>query len=179
MSTKKDEERVDVDLGIGKISFSGIFQGIGGLIDLVSRLEDEGKGATGHTREFTSPSGRVRAVYGLSIGKGMGGSATIEPFGNVRETAKGPVVKEEREPLVDIFDEKDHVLVIMELPGVEQDEISTKIEGGTLTLSASGAERKYRKAVSLPQDIDVKSLQSSYRNGILELRFSKNRRATV
>jgi HSP20 family protein len=179
MSTKKDEERGDVDLGIGKISFSGIFQGIGGLIDLVSRLEEEGKGATSREREFTSPSGRVRAVYGLSVGKGLGGSATIEPFGNVRETPKGPVVKEEREPLVDIFDEKDHVLVIMELPGVEQEEINTRIEGRTLTLSATGAERKYRKDVNLPQDVDVESLQSSYKNGILELRFSKKRRATV
>ncbi|HEY1348234.1 MAG TPA: archaeal heat shock protein Hsp20 [Ktedonobacteraceae bacterium] len=177
MATKKDEERVDVDLGIGKISFSGIFQGIGGLIDLVSRLEEEGKETASREREFTSPSGRVRAVYGLSVKRGIGGSATIEPFGNVRETPKGPVVKEEREPLVDIFDEKDHVLVIIELPGVEQEEINTRIEGGTLILSAAGGERKYRKDVNLPEDIDVQSLQSSYKNGILELRFNKRRAA--
>ncbi len=73
MATKKDEEKVDVDFGVGKISFSGLFQGIGGLIDLVSQIDEE-KGEVRREREFTSPSGRVKAVYGLSVKTGLGGS---------------------------------------------------------------------------------------------------------
>ena len=179
MPTKKDEEKTDIDFGVGKISFSSIFQGIGGIIDLVSKLEEEGKGETRREREFTSPSGRVKAVYGLSVKTGVGGSPTIESFGNVRETSRGPVVEEEREPLIDIFNEKDHVLVIAELPGVEQEQIHTKIEGEILTLSTTGGERKYRKDVALPKDVDVNSLQSTYKNGILEIKFSKKRQAVV
>jgi len=179
MPTKKDEEKVDIDLGIGKISFSGLFQGIGGIIDLVSALEKEGKEGTSREREFTSPSGRVKAVYGLSVKTGLSGSPTIESFGNVRETSSGPVIEEEREPLIDIFDENDHVLVIAELPGVEQEQIHTDIEGDILTLSATGRERKYRKDVTLPKDIDVASLHSTYKNGILELKFSKKRQAVI
>ncbi len=81
--------------------------------------------------------------------------------------------------MIDIFNEKDHVLVIAELPGVEQEQIHTQIEGEILTLSATGGERKYRKDVALPKDVDVDSLQSTYKNGILEIKFNKKRQAVV
>src|SRR5579859_5302121 len=115
---KKDEEKVVVDFGIGKFSFGDLFQGIGSIIDLVSTMEEEGNSEVNREKEFTSPSGRVKAVYGLSVKTGLGGKPTVESFGNVRKTSKGAVVEEERQPLVDIFDEKDHVLIIIELPGV-------------------------------------------------------------
>ncbi len=170
---KKDEEEVEVDFGLGTISFGGLFQGIGSLIDSVSKMEEEGKGEVNREGEFTSPSGRVKAVYGFSVKTGLGGKPTVEPFGNVRRTPRGPVVEEEREPLVDVFDEKDHVLVIIELPGVAEEQISTKVNGDILTLSAADGGRKYYKEVVLPKDVDAGTLTSSYKNGVLELRMSK------
>jgi HSP20 family molecular chaperone IbpA len=171
--TKKDEHDLEIDLGTGKISFGGLFQGIGNLIDLVSRLEEEGREEVQREREFTSPSGKVKAVYGLSVRTSLGGKSTVESFGNVRKTAKGPVIEEERQPLVDIFDEEDHVLVIVELPGVEEEQISTKVDGDILTLSAANGERKYYKEVVLPPDVDINSLKSKYKNGVLEIRIGK------
>lgn len=171
--TKKDEQDMEIDLGMGKISFGGLFQGIGNLIDLVSRLEEEGQEEAQREGEFTSPSGKVKAVYGLSVRTGPGGKPTVESFGNVRKTAKGPVVEEERQPLVDIFDEEDHVLVIVELPGVEEEHISTKVNGDILTLSAANGERKYYKEVVLPSDVDSNSVRSKYKNGVLEIRIGK------
>jgi HSP20 family protein len=170
---KKDEDDVEVDFGIGKISFGGLFQGIGSVIDLVSRMEEEGKGEVNREGEFTSPSGRVKAVYGLSVKTGLGGKPTVESFGNVRKTAKGPVVDEERQPLVDIFDEKDHILVIIELPGIEEEHISTKVKGDILTLSAANGDRKYYKEVVLPKDVDASTVKSKYKNGVLEIRIGK------
>jgi HSP20 family protein len=170
---KKDEEKVEIDFGIGKISFGGLFQGIGSLIDLVSKMEEVGKGEAKREGEFTSPSGRVKAVYGFSVKTSLGGMPTVEPFGNVRRTSKGPVVEEERQPLVDVFDEKDHVLIIVELPGVEEENISTKVEGDVLTLSAATGDRKYYKEVVLPEGVDVSTLTRSYKNGVLEIRISK------
>ncbi|HVB60564.1 MAG: archaeal heat shock protein Hsp20 [Ktedonobacteraceae bacterium] len=170
---KKDDEEIEVNFGIGKISFGGLFEGIGNIIDLVSRIEEEGKDGEKREGEFTSPSGRVKAVYGLTIRTNLGGKPTVEPFGNVRKTARGPVVEEEREPLIDIFDEKDHVLVIAELPGVEEKRISAKIEGDILTLAASGGDRKYYKEVVLPADIVADTMQQKYKNGVLEIRINK------
>jgi HSP20 family protein len=170
---EKDDKAVEVDFGMGKISFSGLFQGIGNIIDLVSRLEEEGKEAGEHSGEFTSPSGKVKAVYGLSVKTGLGGKPTVESFGNVRKTARGAVVEEEREPLVDIFDEKDHVLIIIELPGIEEEHIKTSVSGDILTLSAANRDRKYYKEVMLPEGVDSGTLKKKYKNGVLEIRIGK------
>jgi len=177
---KKKDEEAEFDFGVGKISFGGLFQGIGSIIDLVSKMEEEGKGETKREGEFTSPSGRVKAVYGFSVKTNIGGKPVVEPFGNVRKTPKGPVVEEERQPLVDVFHEKEHVLIIIELPGVEEKNISTRIKGDILTLSAvssdplrSEASRKYYKEVVLPKDVDAGTLKSKYKNGVLEIRIEK------
>jgi HSP20 family protein len=171
---KKGEEQVEVDFGIGKISFGGLFEGLGSLIDLVSKIDEGRKHEEQGEREFVSPSGRVKAVYGFSVKSGgIGGRATIEPFGNVRKTSKGPVVEEEREPLVDIFDEKDHVVILIELPGIEEKQIHTEIKQGTMILSAANGERKYHKEIELPDEADVESIQQKYTNGVLEIRMNK------
>jgi HSP20 family protein len=169
---KKSNGEVEVDFGVGKISFGGLFQGIGNLFDLVSKLDEEAKGETRREREFTTASGH-RAVYGVSVKTGIGGIPTIETFGNIKKTARGPVVEEERRPLVDIFAEKDHILIIVELPGVEEGDISTNIKGDILTLSATSGERKYYTEVVLPQDADTNTLERKYKNGVLEIRMSK------
>jgi HSP20 family protein len=169
---KKGDGELEVDFGIGKVSFSGFFQGIGNLFDLVSKLDEEAKGEVKREREFTTASGR-RAVYGVSVKTGIGGMPTIETFGNIKRTARGPVVEEERQPLVDIFDEKDHVLIIVELPGVEEENIKANVNGDIITLSATGSERKYYTEVVLPKDADVNTLSRKYKNGVLEIRMNK------
>src|SRR5258708_4961825 len=129
---KQGEKKAEVDFGIGKISFRDLFQGIESLIDLVSKMEEEGKEEERRDGEYTSPSGRVKATYGFSVKTGLGGRPTVERFGNVRKTPQGPIVEEERQPLVDVFDEKDHVLVIIELPGGEEEHIHTEVKGETV-----------------------------------------------
>jgi HSP20 family protein len=170
---KKPEAKLEIDMGIAKISFSDLFQGIGNLVDLVSKMEEEGTGQVQREGEVTSPGGRVKAVYGLSVKTSLGGKPIVESFGNVRKTPQGPIVEEERQPLVDIFDEKDHILVIAELPGVEEEQINTTVKGDVLTLSAASGNRKYSKEVTLPQNVDTGTLKSKYKNGVLEIRMSK------
>ncbi len=91
----------------------------------------------------------------------------------MRKTASGAVVEEEREPLVDIFDEKDHVLIIIELPGIEEVHIKTSVKGDILTLSAAHGDRKYYKEVVLPEGIDTGTIKKKYKNGVLEIRIGK------
>jgi len=176
----KDDKKAEIDFGIGKISFGGLFDGIGSVIDLVSKMEEEGMGEAKREGGFTSPSGRVKGVYGFSIKTGLGGKPTVEPFGNVKKTAKGPTVSEEREPIVDIFDEKEEVRIIVEVPGVAEESIKTEIKGDVLTLEAketdplrSEASRKYYKEVVLPKNVDASTLKSRYKNGVLVIRIDK------
>lgn len=155
------------------ISFGGLFKGIGDLIDLVSQLEKEGKTEIRREGGFTGPSGKTKAVWGFSIKTAVGGKPTVEEFGNVRKTATGPVVEEEREPIVDVFDEKEQILVIAELPGVEKENITVDVKGDILTLSAANSDRKYNKEILLSYAVDPSTLTTSYQNGILEIKIQK------
>lgn len=172
---KPEEEEAEIDFGVGKLGFGGLFKGIGNFIDLVSKMTEEGKEEASRTGEFKIKGmpGEAKGVYGFTVKMGLGGAPTVEQFGNIRETAKGPVVEEVREPIVDVFDEEDKVLVITELPGVEEGDISTEVKGDILTIEASNEDRKYAKEVLLPCQVEIDKMQSSYKNGVLEIVFPK------
>lgn len=169
MSKKEKSDKVEIDFGVGKISFGGLFKGLGNLIDLADKLREEGIEKQGEIRGL--PRG-ARGVYGFSI-RTLAGKPVIESFGNIRETTKGPVVEEVREPMVDVFDEEDRILVIAELPGVAENEIKIEITGDILNLTASDKDRKYAKEILLPGKAKPESMKTSYNNGILEITFEK------
>jgi HSP20 family protein len=169
MSKKEKNDKVDIDFGLGRISFGGLFKGLGNLIDLASRLSEEGVERTGEIRGL--PNG-AKGVYGFSI-RTLAGKPVIESFGNIRETAKGPVVEEVREPMVDIFDEEERILVIAELPGVSESEIKIEVTGDILNLAASNGDRKYAREILLPGKVKADSLKTTYKNGILEITLEK------
>jgi HSP20 family protein len=169
----KEEKEFEVDFGIGKMRFGGLFKGIGNLIDLASKLSKE----AGEIKKFGEIKGlpkQAKGVYGFSVRTLAGGKPIIETFGNLRETPKGPVVEEVREPMVDVFDEKDHILVIAELPGVSEEEIKINVEGDILKLTASNKDRRYAKEVLLPAKVKEGGMKSTYKNGMLEITLPKS-----
>ena len=157
-----------------------LFSGIGDLIELLKEMEAEGKTEVSRTGELRG-KGRLKdlkGVYGFSVKVGLGGEPTVETFGNIRKGEDGPVVEEVREPLVDVFDEKDTMRVIAELPGVDADDIKVQLEGDILTIAAEGKDRKYNKEVLLPAKGKRESLRTSYRNGMLEVTVAKAGKGT-
>jgi HSP20 family protein len=115
---------------------------------------------------------KARGVYGVSVKMGLGGKPTVQSFGNIHPTAKGPEVSEVREPLVDVFDEDKEVLVVAEMPGAQGPEIAVNVKNRTLTLEAKGTHR-YAKTIELPAKVKPEPLRKVYRNGLLEVRFAK------
>ncbi len=79
----------------------------------------------------------------------------------------------ERELIVDIFEEEDCLHVMVELPNVKENEISLDVEGNTLTIKAGTQNKEYFKKVELPATVEKKIVESSCRNGILEVRLKK------
>ena len=115
----------------------------------------------------------AKGVYGFSIRTLVGGKPVIETFGNIKDSAKGPVVEEIREPMVDVFDEKDHILVLVELPGVEEKDVKLEIEGDILKLAATSKNREYAKEILLPARVKSEAMKTTYKNGIIEINLPK------
>jgi HSP20 family protein len=166
---KKEDEGLNIGLG-------GLFKGIEKLIDLAGELKEaggeikkEGEMDLGHLKEG------MKGVFGFSVKTMTGGKTVVEQFGNVRKTPEGPSVEEEREPITDVFDEKEEIRVYAEMPGVNEDDIKVDLKGDILDISAGTGDRKYHKEILLPAKVEPGTLVSSYKNGVLEIKINKCR----
>lgn len=158
-----------------EFSFGSMFKELGSLFDLVSKMAEEGKDEYSRTGEIEALGGKAKGVYGFSIKMGLGGKPVIEQFGNVRASEDGAIVAEVREPLVDVLDEGDYLVVIAEIPGVEGDDIRIEVKGDILELMAEANDKKYSKEVLLSSPVDADTMESSYKNGILEIKLMKKK----
>ncbi len=120
-----------------------------------------------------SQDGLSPFVYGFSMSVGSDGKPVIREFGNVEPSAKGPLLEEEREPLVDVMDEGREVVVVTELPGVEKNEIKLDSTDQALKISVDSAKRRYLKELDLGHLVDPRTAKATYKNGVLEVRFVK------
>ena len=120
--------------------------------------------------------------YGFEITIGPDGKPIIREFGNVRprivegEEAPGKIeVLEDVEPLTEVHEDEEKIRVIMELPGVEKDDIKVRLldDNKTLIVEAHGKYRKYRKTVKLPSEVNPDSAKASYKNGVLTVELEK------
>ena len=172
MGRKHEPEQSSSDVGLG-----GVFRSLGGFLDLLSSLAEQGGGEHTRSGQIGDEKHGVKAVYGFSVRVGGPGKPHIERFGNVKDKddGQGPMVEEAREPIVDLFDEADHLLLVAELPGVDASEIHFEVKEDVLSLCASHGDRKYRKEVLLPSVVRAQKATSSYRNGVFEIRLPKTK----
>lgn len=90
---------------------------------------------------------------------------------SMRKEVSPPVPQPQERP-ADIFDEKDYIKVIAEIPGVEEEDIKINLEKDGLTISVNAPDHKYHQELKLPCEPKGK-LEKFYRNGILEVRITK------
>jgi HSP20 family protein len=161
----------------GQSNFGGIFKGLADLIDKLGDLAEKGEELR-KTGEFQGDSQDIKGVYGFSVKVGLGDKGEkgirVEPFGNVRKDARtGETgVQEIREPVVDVFEEKDYTLVVAEIPGVSVDDVQLTVKDDLLTIYAEKADKKYRKEILLPRSYPRDKMTITCNNGILEIKCS-------
>lgn len=167
---EKEGSGIHIDLGLG-----GIFKGLGGIIESISKLGSEFEDIDiTKTGEIKGLAEKLKGHYGFTIRTMAGGKVGVEPFGNIHKTEKGPVITEEREPLVDIFDEEKAFKILVELPGVAENEINIELSGDILNISAEGKLRKYHKEIHITTKIKPETMAKSFKNGIMEIAFEKS-----
>jgi HSP20 family protein len=137
-------------------------------------------------REYeTSQGSKVREVgplvYGYSMTIGPDGKPKVREFGNVRSpfgfsatgTSTEPLIRSEREPLADIVKSDREVKVVVEIPGVNKENIRINAYDNSLEVTTNDPQKKYHKVIDLPPEADIETVKSTYRNGILEIVFKK------
>jgi HSP20 family protein len=169
---KKEEEEVGLDFGLG-----GLFKGLGNLIDAATKLAEKGEelSKTGEIKfsglDKIKGLKDLKGVYGINIRTMADGRPSVQPFGNIKKTPKGPVVEEVREPIVDVFDEPEEVHIVAEMPGIDEKDIKLDIKGDILNISSEGEKRKYQKEILLSRPVKKDDMTWTYKNGILEIKI--------
>ena len=92
-------------------------------------------------------------------------------------------------PHTDMYEEKDHLVIKTELPGITEKDLEVTLEGDVLTIKAEKKEEvaedathhtreryygKYIRSMSLPSQINGDKISATFDNGVLELRIPKS-----
>ena len=96
-------------------------------------------------------------------------------------------------PAVDVFEDKDHVRIMVEVPGVNPDDIKISLEQQTLTISGEKkqvseekTERVHRyertygsftRRFTLPATVDAEKIEAKAEQGVLVLTIPKSEKA--
>jgi len=130
-----------------------------------------------YTRDVIARRGEIKGpiVYGVRITVGPDGRPIVEEFGNVKRVGRRTIIEDVIEPLVDVMDEKDRVVVIAELPGIDKDKLDIRIKDNKLIIRARGKDRKYYKEIELPAEVKPETAKARYRNGVLEITIEKKK----
>ncbi len=82
--------------------------------------------------------------------------------------------EEKREPLTDVFEEKEQIKVYIELPGVEKDDIQLNVTDRHVEVKA----KNFFKKVALPShNVGFEAATAAYKNGVLEVTIPKTKTA--
>jgi len=98
-----------------------------------------------------------------------------------------------REPVIEVYEEKDDVVVKAELPGIKKEEIEVNITENFLTIKGEKkkeqevkekdhyySERSYgtfERSVEIPRAVHADKARASFKDGILEIRLPKTEEA--
>ena len=91
-------------------------------------------------------------------------------------------------PAVDVFENKDGITLVADMPGVSKDKLELQVEADTLTIEGEvsldlpeGMEAnyadvglsRYRRVFTLSKELDAEKVSADLKNGVLTLRIPK------
>jgi len=158
----------------------GVFRGLGEVIpgfgELVKGLEK--------SEAFQERLEAANAEVERRMGKAppltrAGGTrrSSIPPRTNLKvnrttHREESSVSTPRKDVITDTFDEGNCLMVVAELPGVDEKDIEIEVKGDRLVLFARSQDRQYHKDIVLPCTVKEKP-SSTYKNGILKISLEK------
>jgi HSP20 family protein len=101
--------------------------------------------------------------------QGPDGIPHVREYGNSIGSCSPMINAGEKEPFTDVTRNGDKVSVIVELPGVKKEDIVLEGNKSSLNVTVDTENKKFRKSIALPCDVDEESAHAEYNNGILEV----------
>jgi HSP20 family molecular chaperone IbpA len=134
------------------IHLDDIIRGVGSFISLVSSVVESVETAvgTGRSHELRAPATQT-APARIGAGAALAGV---------------------RDPLVDLFDEGDEIVVVVEWPYVDEGQLQVEVQDDVLSLTIGG-EWPYSTDLLLPGSVEAASMRQIYRNGLTEVRLRR------
>jgi HSP20 family protein len=93
------------------------------------------------------------------------------------------------DPVVDIYDNNENIVIKAELPGIDKKDIAVDVKEGVLTVKGERStanevkeEKYYRRernfgkfdrAFTLPKGVDPEKIQADYTDGVLQIKIPK------
>ena len=118
---------------------------------------------------------RLGAAFGKPASEAAGGGLFAGLGNLVEQLGKLVAVHEIREPMVDLFDEPSRLLIVAEVPGVEEANLQIELQDDILLIATIKGEPNYRKELLLPRSFAQKDLSFQCRNGVLEIVLKKDK----
>ena len=127
-------------------------------------------------------------VYGYSMTMELDDRPHVREIRNIRNDSVGssgsskkskgvskysrPQITSEREPLAEVNVYDKEVKVVLEIPGVSKEHIKIQAYKNSVEVCSDHPQRKYQ-VIDIPRVADIKTIRSSYKNGIHEIVFNK------
>jgi HSP20 family protein len=94
------------------------------------------------------------------------------------------------QPRMDVSEEENKYAVTLDIPGLAKEDISIKVENGTMKIEGERKEERtgkyhltertvgrFYRSFALPDDVDAEKIEAKVSNGVLEISLPKNQKA--
>ncbi len=158
MAKKKEEGSLD-------------FNNIDDVNTIINRLVKEMMAASISNNDV--PQNEKSAVYGFNIKVDQNGISIVERSKENPQMGEKLIPGRKNEPLIDMIEHPEEIVVIMEMPGIARESIKVSLDSVKLIISAMDGKNNYDRRLILPDEVDPAESKARYNNGILEISLKK------
>lgn len=118
-------------------------------------------------------------IQGYKVTTGPDGKTRITKFGNQSQKRTIPNLQSYKktardvEPLLDIIHVNNELIIAMELPNINKNDIIVKLGNKKITISVKNRDRTVFKKIDLPMKIDKNRVKATYKNNVLAIILPK------
>jgi HSP20 family molecular chaperone IbpA len=163
------------DSGVDKGGLIGLIDGLARLAERSDTLEKgfevAGRRGVVDFRVTSRPiKGSVPSHVGLGHGKALS-------RGGPRELHLPSMAdaKDEGAQIVDIVEAEEEVTVLVDLPGLDGEDIKWEVEDGKLRINVVTSDSSYSKEIVLPSDVERNGSKYEYQNGVFKVILKKKK----